>query len=90
MTNIHFSIIVISPLVYLSIISGILAGKYLFKNVVKSFRPIFSFIKFNILNNISIIAIEKTNAEKCLKYITSAIIITINTIISIYISLPLL
>ena len=85
MTYIHTNTSAIVPFVYLVITPGILTGKYLFMNVDKAFVPIFSLINVNILNNISTIATENTNAEKCLKYIINAIIITIITIKSIYI-----
>ena len=64
-TNPHFKIVLTTPLVYLSIIPNIESGKYLFRNALKSFSPIFCFKKLNILNNISVIATIKTNDEKC-------------------------
>ena len=84
-TNNHFNIIETSPPVYLSIIEKILSGKYFARNALKSGSPIFDLMNAKILSNISIIAIEKTNDEKFLAYITIPTTIIIKRIKSIYI-----
>lgn len=73
------------PEQYLLIIENILSGKYLFKTILTSGKPMLFLIKLTIRKNISIIAIKNTNDENLLKNITTININTIKTIKSIYI-----
>lgn len=90
MTNPHFKRILIELVVYLSIISNTLSGKYLSNRLDTSARPILFLINDSILKNISTIAIKYTNESNLLKNQMTSITNTTNIIKSIYIFSPTL